>query len=266
MNGAVDTPVRRVALIGAGAIGKSVAQLLTRHMTPQLAVVTRSGTVDLGVEAQPVSSVQGLLDWRPHIVIEAASAQAFADYAPACLGAGIDVVAASVGAMQNEALSTEIAAICARSGARLIVPSGAVGGIDHIAAAALHPETSVTYTSRKPPAAWRAELAELGLGDAVKTGAVTLYEGNAREAAARYPKNLNAGLTIALAAGFERTKVRVIADPQVDQNTHEIEITGPLGQGRMTFCNTPDPDNPKTSAITAYSLASATLRHFDVLQ
>ncbi|MCA0848782.1 aspartate dehydrogenase [Salipiger thiooxidans] len=267
MSAAAADPVWRVGLIGYGAIGQSVARLLLAQPGHALGIVTRSVPEDgFGPGTEALGDLEALLDWRPDAVIEAASAEAFAAFAPACLEAGIDVVAASVGALQDAALHERIKRLCDRTGSRLVVPSGAVGGIDHIAAAALHPETRVTYISRKPPAAWVAELATLGLSEASQKGPVTLFEGDAREAAARYPKNLNAGLTIALAAGFERTSVQVLADPAATGNTHEIRIEGPLGDSAMRFCNAPDPANPKTSAITAYSLIAATLRHFGTLQ
>lgn len=258
----------RIGLIGFGAIGRSVARLLGDHGDLRLGVVTRLAppAAALPAGSDHLCDLDALLQWQPDIVIEAASAAAFVEFAPACLAAGIDVVAASVGALQDPELLSRITAICEDNDSRLIVPSGAVGGLDHIAAAAQHPDTEVVYISRKPPAAWTAELLELGLADAVKTGEVTIYDGNPREAAARHPKNLNAGLTIALAAGMDRTRVKVIADPGVTENTHEILVTGPLGKSHLRFCNTPDPANPKTSAITAYSLTSATVRRFAVLQ
>jgi len=258
-----DTPLK-VGLIGFGAIGRSVAALLPASVA--LGVLTRSAPADLPVAAEALADADALLAWGPDVVIEAASAEAFAQTAPACLGQGIDVVAASVGALQDSALLDRILAICSETGSRLVVPAGAVGGLDHIAAAALHPETIVTYVSRKPPAAWSAELEAMGQTEAASRGEVSLYEGNAREAAARYPRNLNAGLTIALAAGFDRVRVRVVADPEVARNTHEIVVSGPLGTSTMSFCNMPDPSNPKTSAITAYSLVAATLRRFEALQ
>lgn len=266
MSGAGAGSPRRIGLIGFGAIGRGVAALLGDKAGITLGVVSRSADRVLPEGAQRLDGLEGLLAWRPDLVIEAASAGAFCDYVPACLSAGIDVVAASVGALQDDALLARVTSICEDTGGRLIVPAGAVGGLDHIAAAARHPQTEVTYTSRKPPKAWLQELETLGLSEAVASGPVTLYDGNPREAAARYPRNLNAGLTIALAAGIERTRVRVIADPGVAQNTHEITVNGPLGQSHMRFCNTPDADNPKTSAITAYSLAAASLRRFEALQ
>ncbi|RUU07022.1 DUF108 domain-containing protein, partial [Mesorhizobium sp. M6A.T.Ca.TU.002.02.2.1] len=120
------------------------------------------------------------------------------------------------------------------------------------------------YTSRKPPAAWRAELVALGRdGD---DGPVILFEGSAPDAAALYPKNLNAGLTVALAAGIERTRVRVVADPAVRENIHEIDVTSAAGRAHLRFENAPSPHNPKTSAITAFSLAATVMRHFGPFQ
>ena len=80
------------------------------------------------------------------------------------------------------------------------------------------------------------------------------------QAAQLYPRNLNAGLTVALAAAPAPVTVRVIADPTVSLNTHEIEAESTLGMAFMRFANRPSPDNPKTSALTAASLAAAVRR------
>lgn len=92
-----------------------------------------------------------------------------------------------------------------------------------------------------------------------------LYEGQAREAARLFPKNLNVGLTIALAVGHERLSVRIVSDPAAAGNTHEIEATSPLGTARMSFVNLPSTSSPKTSALTAESLVVAIRRQFDCI-
>ena len=258
---------RHVGLIGYGAAGRACAALLLADPRCRLTVLMRSSMAgQLPDRLSAVTSLDALIAGRPQIVVEAASAEAFATLAPACLRAGIDVVAASVGALQSRETWDAVVAACDQGHSRLVLPSGAVGGLDYIAAAALSGDIAVTYTSRKPPAAWTAELAAAGLAEAARSQAVTLFEGSAPDAARLYPRNLNAGLTVALAAGIDRTLVRVVADPAVTTNTHEIAVTGAAGDAFLRFANRPSPDNPKTSMITALSLASAVRKRFDPMQ
>lgn len=257
-----------IGIIGYGAIGRKLAASLIGQPGYCVTVLTRSAPTD-GLQNEGLTfltSFQDFLADPPDLVVEAASADAFRTFVPSCLEQGIDVVPASVGAMNAPSSLHGLGEICARTGARLILPSGAVGGLDYLAAVALIDDLQVVYTSRKPVAAWTAELAALGLEGRAQTEPVILFEGLATEAAVRYPKNLNAGLTIALCAGISRTTVRVIADPAISDNTHEIEVTSAAGRAQMLFQNMPSPANPKTSIITAFSLASAVFRQFALLQ
>jgi aspartate dehydrogenase len=116
------------------------------------------------------------------------------------------------------------------------------------------PEAEIRYSSRKPVAAWRRELEERGHDPDSLSQPVILFEGTPDEAAQLYPRNLNAALTVALAAAPAPVRVRVIADPEVSGNCHEIDVSSRLGRAHMEFVNAPDPDNPKTSLITAFSV------------
>lgn len=264
---AADGAERHIGLIGYGAAGRACAALLLADARYRVTVLTRSPLEeDLPERLTAVTSLEALLAAGPQIIIEAASAKAFSSMVPECLRAGIDVVAASIGALQSRDTWDVVVEACRTGRSHLVLPSGAVGGLDYLAAAALAGDIAVTYTSRKPPAAWTAELAAAGLAEEARAQPVTLFEGSAPEAARRYPRNLNAGLTVALAAGIDRTRVKVVADPAVTTNTHEITVTGAAGEASMRFANKPSPDNPKTSMITALSLASAVQRRFDPMQ
>jgi aspartate dehydrogenase len=123
--------------------------------------------------------------------------------------------------------------------------------------------TRVTYRSRKPPNAWQGSPAEKAIDLATLQQAATFFRGNAREAARRYPKNANVTATLALAGlGFDNTNVELIADPSVSHNIHEIEAEGPSGVIELRFIGYPSPLNPRTSALTAYSLIR-TLNNID---
>ena len=133
-----------------------------------------------------------------------------------------------------------------------------MGGIDYINAAALCPGTRARYTSRKPPVAWQSDLAQQGYGASALAAKVVLFESAPDEAARRYPRNLNVALTLPLHLGgaevVNRMAVRVIADPDVVLNTHEIESG--LGIATMKFANVSLVDNLKSLLLTSHTLVA----------
>lgn len=256
---------RRLALIGFGTIARDIHDRLSGDGFA-FACLLRPGSpsrASLPAGVAALDSLGDLLAWRPDLVVEAAGHAAVAETLPQVLAAGIPALPASTGALADDALLLRLAEAAQTGNARLIVPSGAVGGLDYLAALRETQDAKVRYTSRKPPAAWGPELSAAGLAEKAAQAEIVLYEGSAREAARRYPKNLNVGLTIALAVGHDRLSVRIVSDPAAAGNTHEIEATSALGTARLSFVNLPSPTNPKTSALTAASLTAAIRRQFD---
>ncbi|WP_210247620.1 aspartate dehydrogenase [Salinarimonas soli] len=137
------------------------------------------------------------------------------------------------------------------------MPAGAIAGLDGLGtlkAAGLH---AVTYTSTKPPLAWRGTPAERTVDLEALTERVVFFEGSAREAALQFPKNANLAATVALAGlGFERTRVRLVADPESRGNTGEVRAESEIGTLEVTMAGLAS-TNPKTSASVAYNLLHA---------
>lgn len=258
----IQSPSHHIGLIGCGAVGMKVIEVLSRQQGYKLTLLKGRTTPDLPSVVTVVSSLEQLLACNPELVLEMTTTEAFPSLVTPLLAAGIDVIAASIGALADPQLLIDLARIAASSGARLILPAGAVGGLDYLIATRSLDDVSILYTSRKPPAAWRTELLAMGRVPELDE-AVVLFEGTASLAAQRYPRNLNAGLTIALAGGLDRTRVRVIADPTVVHNTHEIEVTSSAGTAYLSFENHPSTSNPKTSALTGLSLAAMVHRCLD---
>jgi aspartate dehydrogenase len=160
-----------------------------------------------------------------------------------------------VGALADPGLEAALRSAAVAGGARLILPAGAIGGIDLLAALAAAGGLTVRYRGTKPPAAWAGTPAAGILDLDALTEARVFFTGTAREAAAAYPKNANVAATLALAgAGFEATAVELAADPAAPGNVHEVSVASPLASYSLRIENLPSAGNAKTSATTIYSV------------
>lgn len=260
----------RAAIIGWGAIGATIGHAILRGDVRGFslaAVAAPRASADLTALAAAhgfavVERPRDLLAFRPGLVVEAANQAVVAGDAAAFLRAGISVMAMSAGAFADLALLESLVALADANGARLIVPSGAIGGLDTVQAAALGNLTDVTVTTVKPPAALRGaryvEDNRIDL-DAI-TGRTLIFDGFADVAAKHFPKNLNVSVALSLAGlGAARTRVRLFVDPSETRNVHELELKGDFGEARFSIAGAPHPENPKTSRLAGLS-AVATLR------
>ena len=183
------------------------------------------------------------------------------------LGRGIDFLVVSIGVLADAELHGALESAARAGGAKMILAAGAVAGTDALAAARAGGLESVVYTSRKPPGAWKGTPAEELCDLDGLDGEFTLYAGPADEAARRYPQNANVAATVALAgAGFKATEVRLVADSRAKRNTHRVSAKGAFGAFEIEVAGRPLPDNPKTSALAAYSVAAAIRRRASAVQ
>ncbi len=244
---------RRIGLIGHGAIGSEITGALARLGEAGALAAT---LVRAGREAPcAVHDLDALIAAGPDCVLECAGHAAALAYTEDLLRAGIDVVLSSVGALADPAFVTRLRAAQTDGGGRAMLPAGAIAGLDGLTAAALAGTTWVTYTSYKPPHAWRGTPAESRIDLDHAEDEMGFFEGSAREAAAQYPKNANVALAVGLAGiGLDRTRVRLVSSRKVADPLGVIEAEGPFGRFRFEILALAAPSNPKTSALTAYSL------------
>lgn len=232
------------ALIGFGAIAEEMVRVLEESggreaLRGILVRRPRPGATRFAV----VETLDALFALGPEVVVECAGHEAMRQYAPAILARGVDLVCSSVGVLADAAFVSQLP----RDKGRLLVPSGAVAGLDGLLAARTAGLRRVTYTSVKPPHAWTGTPGE------GKTG--VFFEGSAREAARLYPKNANVGAAVAAAGlGLERTVVRLVSDPQASGPLGVIEAEGEFGTLRFEIMNVPSADNPKSGSLVAMSI------------
>jgi aspartate dehydrogenase len=264
-------PARRIALIGFGAIASDLASALLARRDPgyRLGVLLAQGSASrkrVPESCLHLEDCGAIKAFAPHLVVEAAGHAAVRQTVPECLKLGLPVLISSVGALHDDALLASLVATAEAAGARILLPSGALGGLDYVRAMRGSSKLAIAYESRKPPAAWHEELRKHGVDPATMKQAVTLHSGTARSAAAAYPSNLNVAATLALAgSGFDGTSVRVVADPRAAGNTHVISTESELGTMSVEIRNRPSLTNPKSSAIVARSLLAAIEQHFSIV-
>lgn len=250
----------RVTLIGYGAIGSGVCQLLDGDDTVSIDHIVVSDPVAMskgqGVQRHFVIAVD--LQTRPDLLIECAGHSAIEQHVIPALEAGIPCLIVSVGALSAEGLVERLERAAQKGCTTVQLVPGAIGAIDALAAARVGGLDSVRYEGRKPPLAWKGTPAEREFDlDGIRES-ICIFKGSAREASSRFPKNANVAATVALCGlGLDKTQVALYADPTLSENQHHIEASGAFGYFELTMRGKPLAANPKTSALTVYSVVRA---------
>lgn len=254
-----------ICVIGCGAIGTTIARAMEEIADIHIIYLTDRSKECATRLQEKVPKVHYVPDIVPilndvRLVVEAASQEAARYYAPLALSAGVDVLIMSVGVFQDEGFQNDAFRLAKRKSAKVFIPSGAIGGIDALCAASLEAIDEVTLTTTKPPSAFGSNpyLESRGIRASELRERTELFFGTAREAVKHFPQNINVAATISLAGvGFEKTKIRIMCDPQVATNEHHLKAKGKFGELDVVTRNVPSPRNPKTSYLAALSAISA---------
>lgn len=249
---------REVTLLGHGAIGQEIIQACRRMPAgPQIqAVMVRPAAVEetarvLGSGIQVCSELPATTS----LLVECAGHEAVKTTVLKALRSGIESAIVSSGALSDASLALDLEQAAIEGRTRLHILSGAIGGIDALSAAARAGLDSVVYVGRKPPQAWMGTDAEQRVNLSDLHEPTTFFTGSARLAAAAFPKNANVTATVSLAGiGFDRTQVQLIADPGMTGNVHEFHARGVFGEMQIRLAIQPLAHNPKTSALTVWSV------------
>ncbi|HMK46064.1 MAG TPA: aspartate dehydrogenase [Methanocella sp.] len=258
----------RIGIVGTGAIGKQIARAIDNGVVPaKLEAIWDRDVAEANAFAATLKS-------RPRVVpldelvgvsnfiVEAASQAAVKEVVLAALSNSRSVMIMSVGALADKGLLDEVRSMAREHACSVYVPSGAICGLDGVKAASVCKIDSVTITTRKPRDGLRG--APFIVKNRIDVDSITepteIFSGPASVAIKEFPANVNVAASLSLVGvGFERTRVRVVLDPLIKRNIHEIVVRGEFGELRTLVENVPARSNPKTSLLAALS-AIATLR------
>ncbi len=249
-----------VAIGGLGAIGLHLAKALDAGVEGlRLTAVAardqeKARRSIAGFRTPPAIVPLSELAERADVVVEAAPAAVFEAIAEPAIARGRIFVPSSVGALLPRMHLVERAR---ETGARIIVPTGALLGLDAVRAAAEGEVESITIETRKPPRGLEGApyLVENGIDVLSVTEPKCVFKGNAFDAARGFPANVNVAAALGLAGiGPERTMIEIWADPGVTRNTHTIRVEAASARLTMTIENVPSEENPRTGKITPLSI------------
>jgi aspartate dehydrogenase len=256
-----------LAVAGLGAIGLAVARRVDAGEIPGI-ILTAVSARDharakgklAGFKTMPKLVALGELAAHADIVLESVPAAHFADVAEPAIAHGRIFMPLSVGQLLTHMHLVERAK---GTGARILVPTGALLGLDAVRAVAEGKVASVRIITRKPPKgiAGAPYLATHRISLDGLTAPLKVFEGSAREAIKGFPANVNVAVALSLAGiGPDRTMVEIWADPAVTRNTHTIAVAAEASDLTMTIANVPSIENPATGKVTALSAIAALRR------
>lgn len=257
--------MKKFGLVGCGTIGTAIAKAIDRgKIQGKLIAIFDQNPRQAESLAKKLRSTPPILQLKQlavqsDFIIEAASIKAVPEVARLALDYGKDLLVMSVGGiLENLELLKKIS----QKNIHLYIPSGAIAGLDGIKAATIGRIDSLTLTTRKPPASFADSpyFRERKIDwKKIKT-AKTLFEGEAATAVKLFPANINVAATLTLAAlGKKKPLIKIIADPTIKRNIHEIKLSGEFGELYTRTENVPAKENPRTSQLAVFA-AIATLQ------
>jgi aspartate dehydrogenase len=258
---------KKVGVIGYGSIGREIIAAIRRQEIPNAKIV---GLFDK--ESQVIDSVDYdnselhlFSDFKEFynspiyssldIVIECASKGAVREYGKIIIESKKDLIVLSVGAFSDIKFLSELQNLSNLNNTRILIPTGAIAGLDSIRSVKKYLD-SLSITTTKHPKSFAGapffKTSKIKLDEI--SNETVLFEGNAITAIEYFPANVNVAVSIALAGiGLEKTRVKIIADPMISVNKHEILAKGSFGEIHIIVQNVPSPTNPKTSYLASLS-------------
>lgn len=251
----------KIGIVGCGAIGSRIARSVSKDLSKDCQVsglfdidTTKSQNLEKALKLRGVAkkTLRDLVR-SCDLMVEAVNAPETKSIIKQALEAKCSVLAMSVGKILH---AVDLFKLAKRNKCSLLIPSGAIAGIDAIKAASLVHIDKITLTTRKPPTGFGLnpyfEQQRINLTDIKKE--TTLFEGDVETAVKFFPQNINVAATIALAShALDKLTIRIMTSPDYKVNSHEIEVIGDFGRITTKTENVVCPDNPRTSYLAVLS-------------
>lgn len=259
--------MKKVAVIGYGSIGKEIIASAKRQEIPNAKIIAvfdkqsqvvnsvdnENGEVHLFSDFDKFynSQTYSSLD----VVIECASKDAVREFGKKIIESRKDLIILSVGAFSDKEYLAELQHLSTLNSTRILIPTGAIAGLDSIRSVRKYLDSLTITTTKHPKSLAGAPFfksSRIRLDDI--NSETVLFEGNASTAIELFPANVNVAVAVALAGvGLEKTQVKIMADPLISVNKHEIVAKGSFGEIHIVVQNIPSPTNPKTSFLASLS-------------
>jgi len=250
----------KIGIVGCGAIASLITKaLMSEKVTKAKVSAFYDGNHEkarkLAEEtgADFCASMDELVSKDLDLIVECASVSAVEEVALKSITNGKDAIIMSVGAFADKKLFLKLYKLAEEKNQKIYIPSGAIAGIDAVKAGSLGKISEVTLTTTKPVYGLKSALEDQGFKTDEITESKTVFEGTVFEAISKFPQNINVSVVLSLASRYP-AKVKIIADPTLTVNRHEIVVKGSIGTIKTCVENNPCKDNPKTSALAAYSV------------
>jgi len=237
----------RIGLLGCGNVGRIIATHQDGFTVEALfdRIPDHAEELARTCGALAYSDFQEFISQDFDICVEAASVLAVREYAPKVLENGKDILILSVGALSDTYIRKVLLEKARENNRKIRIPSGAIMGLDNLKVGQISRIDSVLLKTTKSPES-------LGMQVTTRTLA---FRGKANECIKQFPKNINVSVALSLAVNHD-VEVELWADPDVDRNIHDIQVTGEFGEASIRVVNCPSPDNPATSYLAALSVLS----------
>ena len=258
---------KRVGIIGYGSIGKEIIAATSRNEIQNARIVALfdkestvfnkvdydTGELNLFSDFDEFynSDIYSNID----IIIECASKGAIKEYGKKIIDSKKDLIVLSVGAFSDEKYLIELQNLSNLNNTKILIPSGAIAGLDSIRSVKKYLNTLTIVTTKNPKSLIGApyfKTSKIRIDEILKE--TVLFEGNAVDAIELFPANVNVAVSVALAGiGLVKTQVKIVADPTLSVNKHEIVGEGTFGKIQIVVQNIPSPSNPRTSYLASLS-------------
>ncbi len=252
-------------IIGCGSIGTVIARAADKMDEIESVLlydIDPSRTEALAGSIRKSEAIKSLelkgLD--ADLAIESAGQKAAKELIPVALENGMDALVMSVGAFVDRDFQKRCYSAVSSLDSIVMIPSGAIAGVDALKGGGRAKLETVRLTSTKPPKGFAGVkyLQDKGVNPEELKETTVLYSGPASAAVQYFPANVNVAATVSLAGiGFDRTMVEVVCDPSSNVNSHRLYAKGDFGELEATTRNLPSPDNPRTSYLASLSAVSA---------